>query len=318
MKTAAYARYSSDAQRDASIRDQLRNIETYCARASLPEPVVFQDQAVSGSRNDREGYQALLRAAESGSFDLLLVDDLTRLSRDHIECAQVIRRLKYLGIRVVGVSDGIDTERGNYKLETGLRGLIGELYLDELAAKTHRGLTGQALDGYSAGGLPYGYRSVFDGQGHKRVIDEDQAQWVRFIFDRYAGGESPRKIADQLNRMGILSPRGGTWAHSAIYPDSKGVGILGNPLYNGKQVWNRTKWIKHPETGSRLRTMRPMSEWIITDAPEAKIIDDDLWKLCETRAKAAKRDTAAKKSVGKGSGGRSPKYLFSGLLKCGV
>jgi hypothetical protein len=64
--------------------------------------------------------------------------------------------------------------------------------------------------------------------------------------------------------------------------------------------------------------MRPMSDWVITEAPELKIIDDLLWKACEQRARLSKRDTAAKKSVGKGSGGRSPKYLFSGLLKCGV
>jgi site-specific DNA recombinase len=318
MKTAAYCRFSSDAQREASIRDQFRNIEGYCARAGWPAPALFQDQAMSGSRNDRDGYQAMLQAAEGGEFEVLVVDDLSRLSRDHIECAQVIRRLKYLKIRIVGVSDGIDTARDNYKLETGLRGLIGELYLDELAAKTHRGLKGQALDGYSAGGLPYGYRSVHDGHGFKRVIDEEQAVWVRFIFERYAAGDSPRKIAIALNEMAAPSPRGGTWAHTAIYADSKGVGILGNPIYNGRQIWNRTEWIKNPVTGRRQRTMRPISDWVITAAPELKIIDDDLWKACQERGKVAKRDTASKRLAGKGSGGRAPKYLFSGLLKCGV
>ncbi len=318
MRTAAYARFSSDQQREASIRDQLRNIETYCARMGWPTPALYQDQAMSGSRNDRTGYQAMLDAADAGGFDVLLIDDLSRLSRDHIETAQLIRRLKYLKIRIIGVSDGIDTERNNSKLETGLRGLIGELYLDELAVKTHRGLMGQALDGYSAGGLPYGYKSFHDGNGFKRAIDEDKAKWVQFIFDRYAAGIRPRQIADELNTQGVPSPRGGSWAHSAIYPDSKGVGILANAMYNGRQVWNKTAWVKDPATGRRRRTMRPMSEWVIIDSPELKIIDDDTWRLCELRAKTCKRDTAAKQSVGKGSGGRLPKYLFSGLLKCGV
>lgn len=317
MRTACYLRYSSDNQRDASIRDQLRNVEAYCARMGWASPVVYQDQAISGARTDRPGYQAAIAAAEAGLLDVLLVDDLSRLSRDHIESAQAIRRLKYAGVRVIGVSDGVDTARSGYKLEAGLRGLMGELYLDELAAKTHRGLMGQALDGYSAGGLPYGYRSVHDGRGYKRIIDEAQAQWVRYVFDRYAEGATCRQIADELNRQGVSSPRGGTWAHSALYPDSKGVGMLGNPIYIGRQVWNRTAWVKDPTTGRRRRTMRPRSEWVIVEAPELAIIDAATWQACETRARSQKRDTAAKRTAGKGSGGSGPKYLFSGLLKCG-
>ena len=318
MRPACYLRFSSDAQRDASIRDQLRNVEAYCTRMGWPTPAVYQDQAISGARNDRPGYQAMLAAAETGLVDVLLVDDLSRLSRDHIESAQAIRRLKYAGVRVIGVSDGVDTARSGYKLEAGLRGLMGELYLDELAAKTHRGLMGQALDGYSAGGLPYGYRSVHDGQGYKRAIDEDQARWVRYVFERYAEGATVRQIADELNSQGVPSPRGGTWAHSALYPDSKCVGMLGNPIYAGRQVWNRTAWVKDPTTGRRRRTMRPRSEWVIVEAPELAIVDADTWQACEARSRGQKRATAAKRKDGKGAGGRGPKYLFSGLLRCGV
>lgn len=317
MKTAAYCRFSSDNQRETSIRDQYRNIQGYCDRMGWAAPVLYQDMAMSGSRNDRPVYRDLLNAAARGEFEVLLVDDLSRLSRDHIESTQAVRQLKFAGIRIIGVSDGVDTAREGYKLETGLRGLMGEAYLDDLAKKTHRGLMGQALEGYSAGGLPYGYQSLNDGNGFKREIDQDQAKWVRYVFERYATGVSPRQIASELNEKGVPSPRGGTWAHSALYPDSKGVGMLGNPIYNGRQVWNRTAWVKHPVTGRRLRTMRPMSEWVIIDSPELKIIDDETWKACEARARRMKRDTAAKKEEGRGAGGRGPKYLFSGLLKCG-
>lgn len=318
MRTATYLRFSSDNQRDASLRDQLRNVEGYCARNGWPTPAVYQDQAISGSRTDRPGYRALLSAAETGAFDILLVDDLSRLSRDHIESAKTIRRLKYIGVRVIGVSDGTDTARDTYKLETGLRGLMSEFYLDDLAKKTHRGLMGQALDGYSAGGLPYGYVSTFDGKGHKRAIHPEEAKWVCYVFERYAAGATCRQIADELNRQGVSSPRGGMWAHSALYPDRKGVGMLGNPIYVGRQVWNRTAWVKDPTTGRRRRTPRPPSEWVIAEAPELRIVSDDLWAACEARARSAKRDTARKKEQGKGAGGGGPRYLFSGLLRCGV
>lgn len=74
MRTACYLRYSSDNQRDASIRDQLRNVEAYCTRMGWPSPAVYQDQAISGARNDRPGYQAALAAADAGMIDALLVD----------------------------------------------------------------------------------------------------------------------------------------------------------------------------------------------------------------------------------------------------
>lgn len=319
MRIAAYARYSTDHQREASIRDQLRNIEEYCARMGWPMPMLYQDQAMSGSRLDRAGYTLMLNAAREKQFEVLLVDDFSRLARDHVEAAQTVRLLKFLGIRLIGVSDGLDTSRTGYKLETGFRGLMAELYLDDLAEKTRRGLMGQALDGYSAGGLPYGFTSAFDGKGYKRTIHPEQAQTVRRIFEQYVAGHSPRAIAAQLNQMDIPSPRGGKWAVSAIYPDAKHVGMLANPLYNGKQTWNKSKWVKDPATGRRLRTLRPESEWIITEHPELKIIDDELWQAARQRALSTRAKTAKQRAHLKSnaSGGRNPKYLLSGIIRCG-
>ena len=319
IRTAAYARYSSDAQRDASIRDQIRNIETYCGRMGWPAPKVFEDAALSGARTDRPGYQSMLAAVEAGSIDVLLVDDLSRLSRDNLESTRAVRMLHHHGVRLIGVSDGVDTARTGSKLDTGFRALMNELYLDDLAEKTRRGMIGQALDGYSTGGLPYGYDSVPDGRGHRRVVNEEEAKWVRWIFERYVRGDTPRAIVDQLNRLGIPSPRGRTWVATALYPDAKGTGILGNEIYIGKLIWNRTKWSKHPETGRRMPTPRPSSEWLIAEAPELRIVAQDLWVAAQARTQAIRDKTSKQKRGGsktKGGGGVS-KYIFSGLLRCG-
>lgn|SRR5690606_1435613 len=199
MHTAAYLRYSSDQQREASIRDPLRNIEIYCERHGWEKPMVFQDEALSGARNDCPGYRAFIEAVRDRQFEVLLVDDLSRLSRDHIESAQAVHLLKFLGVRLIGVSDGLDTARNGYKLETSVRGLMAELYLDDLAEKTHRGLMGQALDGYSAGGLTYDYRTVPDGERGRRLeIDPEQADIIREIFRRYAEGWSCQRIVADL------------------------------------------------------------------------------------------------------------------------
>jgi DNA invertase Pin-like site-specific DNA recombinase len=115
LRTAAYARYSSDAQRDSSIDDQIRNIEEYCRRMGWAQPVIYEDKAISGARSDRPGYQAMLDAAVERRFDVLLVDELSRLSRDHIEGARVGRLLQFHGIRLIGVTDAIDTNMQSFK-----------------------------------------------------------------------------------------------------------------------------------------------------------------------------------------------------------
>jgi len=257
VRTAAYARFSTELQSAASLEDQLRNVRTFCDRQGWPCPVVYTDSAISGSREDRPSYRALLRDAGDGRFDVVLVDDLSRLSRDKDECGKIIKRLTFAGVRVIGVSDGVDTAAKGHKVNAGLRGLMSELYLDDLAEKTHRGLTGRALAGASAGGLPFGYRVAGTGQ---RSIDVDQAAVVRRIFADYIAGRSPRTIAADLNRERVPSTRGGSWGLSAIYGDvRRGTGILANPIYVGRQIWNRSKFVKHPDSGRRLRKERPES-----------------------------------------------------------
>ncbi|MGN6383699.1 MAG: recombinase family protein [Dyella sp.] len=309
MKTAAYARFSSDNQRDASLDDQLRNIRAYCARMGWSAPQVYQDAALSGSRTDRPEYLRLLQDAER--FDVILVDDLSRFGRDKEELGSVIKRLRFRGVRLIGVSDGIDTDRKSHKLDTGFRGLMSELYLDDLAEKTHRGLSGRALAGASAGGLPYGYRALPDGQ---REIDQKQAEVVRRIFSEYINGASPREIVAGLNRDGVPSPRGGQWAMTAVYPDvRRGIGILANEIYVGRQIWNRSHFLKHPETGRRVRRERPRSEWIITEKPELAIVSRETWEEAQARGRGMK--PARSTTLGAGPG-RPMKYLLSGLLRC--
>lgn len=306
MRIAAYARYSSDQQSASSIDDQLRNCRAYCARQGWPAPEVFQDAAMSGARSDRPGYRRLL--ATAASFDVILVDDLSRLARDSIEVAQAVRRLTFSGVRLIGVSDGVDTGRKSHKADVGLRGLMGELYLDDLRDKTHRGLTGRALGGASAGGLPFGYRVTERGQ---RAIDEPQGAVVRRIFAEFNAGASARQIAAGLNRDGVPSARGGSWAVSAIFGDvRRGIGILANPIYIGRQTWNRSRWVKHPDTGRRVRQERPEAEWITTDHPELAIIDLPTWSAAQARITGRHRDTGR-------SAGRPPSQLLSGILRCG-
>ena len=160
MRVAAYARYSSDSQRDTSIDDQFRNCEQFAARQGWSVTERYADKAISGATAERPSYQHMLKDAEAKRFDVLLIDDFSRLSRDQVETEQVRRRLVHWGVRLIGVSDGIDTSTKGHKLLTGFKGIMNDVFLDDLREKTSRGMVGQALKGYHVGGRTYGYRLV--------------------------------------------------------------------------------------------------------------------------------------------------------------
>ena len=157
MLAATYCRYSSDRQRETSIADQLRVCQAYVDQRGWRLVATHSDEEVSGSTpvGARRGGAALLADAMADRFGVLVLEGLDRLSRDLVEQETIVRRLEHRGIRIVGVCDGYDSEATGKKLHRGMRGLINEVYLDDLRAKTHRGQAGQVSRGYSAGGGGY-------------------------------------------------------------------------------------------------------------------------------------------------------------------
>lgn len=314
MRSAIYARYSTDRQRETSIEDQSRVCRDQAAASGWQVVAVHSDEGVSGSTPvaARRGGAALLADALAGRFELLLLEGLDRLSRDLVEQETIVRRLEHRGIRILGISDGYDSHSAARKLHRGMRGLINEVYLDDLRSKTHRGLQGQVERGLAAGGIGYGYRSIPGPDGARLEIDEPKAAIVREIFEAYAAGRSGQRIAADLNARRIPSPRGGTWAVSALYGNSaKGSGILHNEAYIGRIIWNRSQWVKDPDTQRRQRLDRPRSEWVTVERPELRIVSQDLWEAVRARFSGPRRAGG-----GKGPGPR-PVTLLGGLLTCG-
>ena len=331
MRVAIYARYSSDNQRESSITQQFRNCEEFANRQEGWKIIQrYKDEAISGATSEREGYQTMLRDGQKGQFDVLLVDALSRLSRDQVETEKARRRLIHWEVRLIAISDGVDTQQEGHEVLSSFKGIANEQYRAVLRKETTRGLKEAVHEGYHTGGRTYGYRHVriTDNSkknsygepellGVKRELDEEQARVVRQIFEWYDKGRSPRQIVAELNSLGIPSPganysrkcpsaRYGTWAVSALHS------MLRNQLYAGVQVWNRRKWVRDPDTEKKLPRLRPESEWIVSEYPELRIIDQDLWNRVQQRIKA--------QALGKWSSNkpRSPKYLLSSLLKCEV
>ena len=206
----------------------------------------------------------MLKDAEAGILDMLMVDDLSRLSRDDYEMKGVLRKFAWQGLRVIGVSDGYDSARKGHKIHAGFKGLMNEMFLDDLRDKTHRGMTGQALKGYNCGGRTYGYRNVpiedesrRDAYGRPMVvavryeIDEAQSAIVRQIHEsvcRWACLQLDRRSTEPQRRS-ILARRHLGYLRVKV--------ILENEMYEGRLIWNRREWAKHPDTGKRTYRERP-------------------------------------------------------------
>src|SRR5262245_504332 len=322
MNVAIYARYSSDQQRAASIVDQQRTCRAFAEHQGWSVVGDYTDAAISGASLMRPGFQALMRAALSGNFDVVLAESLDRFSRDQEDTAGLFKRLTFAGVRLVTISEG---DIGH--LHVGLKGTMNALYLKDLAEKTHRGLRGRVEAGCSGGGLCYGYRAVrvLEGQPRgKREIHPGEAAVVLRIFRAFAAGVSPKAIAQTLNAEKIPGPMGNAWSPSTIHGHaSHGTGILNNELYIGRLVWNRRRYIKHPETGKRIARVNPRSEWTTTDVPELRIIDETVWQAVKARQAATRHvmqaGQAATRQVMQAGivRARRPKYLFSGLTRCG-
>jgi len=309
MKRAAiYARFSSDLQSDRSIDDQVALCRAKAARDGLKVVATFSDRARSGaSIHGRHGVAEMLSAAKAGSFDILIVEELDRLSRSQADLASIYDRLTFVGVDILTVHGGAGRAD---QIQVGIRGIVGALFLTDLAHKVRRGAAGNIRQGKHAGGLAYGYDTT-PGQPGAWTVNATQAAIVRRIFADYIAGERTPAIARHLNAEGIRPPRGRYWQPGALTgSNNRHNGILGNEIYCGRLVWNRVRMIKDPETGKRVSRPNPESEWQRADAPQLAIISTEIFDQA----------SAIKQARGKSSPTyrRQPKSLLSGLLKCGT
>ena len=321
MRYAIYARYSSDLQRQSSIEDQIRKCDEHGkAQGWVPaKDCIYKDEAISGVSTQRPGLQRMLAAAIAANppFDVILVDDTSRISRNLSDAVQLFEKLRFAGLRVIAVAQGIDTRSEQADVLVTVHGLVDSLYVKELAKKTHRGLEGAVLRGLHAGGRCFGYRNVpVDGGGVRLEIEDSEAAVVHRIFEMSASGMSLKAIAKALNGEKICPPRPramtrlATWAPTAIRE------MLRRNLYVGQVIWNRSRFIKVPGSNKRVAPPRPRSEWRTSERPDLRIVSDELWQAVQLR------QTRMQQLYGGNHGllnrSASSGHLLTGFIKCGV
>lgn len=304
-RAALYARFSTEMQADRSVDDQLKLCEEFASRQGLSVVGRYEDRARSGTTTfGRDGLSRLLQDARDGAFEVIVVEALDRLSRDQEDLAGLHKRLTFMGVEIIAVHDG----RAD-ALQVGIRGLVSSLWITDLKHKIRRGMQGRVKDGKLAGGRAYGYRPTHI-PGKPQIIEEEAAV-IRRIFADYLAGIPPRDIAHALNADDIPGPRGAKWTAATINGNTKrGHGILQNPLYAGRLVWNRVRMVRDPDTGKRVSRQNPKDQWQEAHVPELAIIDPATWAAAQER----KAERAHLPNVRQQ---RNPKRILSGLLRCG-
>lgn len=328
-RAAIYARFSTEKQDARSIDDQVRRCKAHAEKLGMVIGEVFSDEAMSGSNTDRPGLQRLLTEAGSPrtrSFDIILVDDLSRLSRDVFDMGRIVfQELAGLNVQVIDVMTGMSSDAPVARQLFTSIGSGNDLFLQMVKAETHRGLEGRALAGFWTGGRVYGYAMVEEENPtdpeHPRktpTVNKTEADVIRRIFDQYISGYGLGYIADELNKDGIAAPYdnkgygkvgGRGWGQSTIRA------ILQNERYVGVWVWNKRKWLKVPGKNAKRAVMRPESEWVVKELPELAIIKGRDWE--KVQKMFGERKGKNHRNTGDGGKNKTP-HLLSGIIKCGV
>ena len=311
MRAAIYARYSSENQRPESIEGQISSCRRLAKERqyTVDQAHIFVDKAASGAREDRPGLTALRASANNGEFRVVLIDDLSRLARNTLLLLSVLEELRFRGVRVVSVADGLDTDDQDATVGIQVRGVFNELQLLDLRKKTLRGQIGQKQRGFIVGEATYGYRSVAVGEvrmdkkgrprpeGYKMNIEPREAAVILRVFKEFVAGSSESQIVRRFNAEGVPGRRRAKkgWSPATIHR------LLRNEKYIGHWVWNRTETRRDPRTGRRRQFPKPESEWFITEDQSLRIVPEKLWERtqrrlasCETRSAYSARHPAVR------------------------
>ncbi len=298
MKVAAYARYSSENQREESIEAQLRAIREYCQKNDIQLVKIYTDEAKSATTDDRPGFLQMIQDSSLGLFSAVIVHKLDRFSRDRYDSAFYKRQLKKNGVRLISVLENLDDSPESIILESVLEGMA-EYYSRNLAREIMKGMKETALQCKHTGGKPpLGY-DIADDKTY--IVNEHEAQAVKLIFKMYAYGKGYYEIIDKLNKDGYRTKTGRPFGKNSIHE------ILKNEKYRGVYIYNRTA---SKQAGKRNHHRSKSEDEIIKiEGGMPKIIDDETWKAVQERMEKNRRGPAANKA--------KEIYLLSGLIYCG-
>jgi site-specific DNA recombinase len=327
-----YSRYSTDMQRTVSCDDQERSV-----RRDLPafgvcpqNAFIIRDEAESGTKSSRDGFQQLLAMIARGEVGILAVDDQSRLTRAD-NASAFIQDLVYSGGRFISTSEGIDTHRSGWELNVKAMEMKNSATIRNLSHLVRRGQEGRVLDDGSAGDFPFGYESFYidahwEGQRERRGpkpkkglrIHEGEAAWVRQVFAWFLEGRSIGWIAKELTRRGASKDHRASvagWHHQQVRR------MLANEKYIGHWTWGATTTVRNSQGRTKQVATDP-AKHVVRERPDLRIIDAATWARAQSRLALLNEKfgyKAGQKRRGPVANPAAlyPRSLLGGLLVCG-
>ena len=298
IKAVAYARYSSDNQRDESIDAQLRAIDEYAKKEGYVIVDKYIDQALSATTDQRPEFLRMIDEAESSDFKAVIVHKLDRFSRDRYDSIKYKRRLQLAGVCLISVTERLDDTPESIMLEAVIQGM-NEYYSKNLAREVKKGLMENAYNcKYNGGIVPLGY-SI--DENNNFVINDYEAMAVKLIFYMYANGRGYSEILDELNHRGYKTKRGKPFGKNSLFS------ILRNEKYIGVYEYNR---LKTSEFGRRVKKERDEKEIVRIEGGVPAIIKLDVWERCKMIREYNKKNPSSFKK-------KANVYLLTGKAYCG-
>lgn len=258
MNVVIYARYSSHNQTEASIEGQLKVCYDYAKANNLTVIDEYIDRAISGTTDDREQFQQMLKDSEKKQFDGVLVYQLDRFGRNNYECINNEYILLQNNVEIISAKENFEKSPSGNLLKGVIRS-VNQYYSDELSVKIGRGMDLNADKFYYNGGsVPLGLKlkvvEELNGPFNKKIkkqqydIDENMAPVVQNIFEMYVKGSTMADIIRYLNKLNIKTSQGNEFNKNSLRTILMNKKYIGVYSYNGKETPNIIPRIIDDET----------------------------------------------------------------------
>ncbi|WP_185752130.1 recombinase family protein [Eubacterium sp. AB3007] len=292
-KVAAYARVSKDSD---MLLHSLANQVSYYSELINSNPEwefagIYVDEGISGTKlKNRDGFLRMMEDARRGKVDLIITKSVSRFARNTVDLLQSIRDFQELNVEVRFEKDGISTFDGEGELMLSLIASFAQAEAESISENVKWGKRKQMQEGiYHHSSRCYGY----EWQGDNFVIVPEEAKVVRYIFESYIAGMSPKHIAESIK---ATTTTGAPFSRIAVKD------ILKNQIYTGDRVLQK---FYSPKVRKKTRNYGELPQYVLEGVHEGIVsheIFDQVQEIMRERAEKTPKKTFT---------------CFTGKVKCG-
>lgn len=324
-----YARLSVDAEerKKESIETQIEIAKAFIAQQEdMVLSGCYADIGKSGTNFKRDGFERMMQDVRMHKIDCIIVKDLSRFGRNHIETGNYIEKIfPFMGVRFIAVTDHYDSMDSSCQKEAwgvNLKNLVNEMYARDIAVKVRSVRNEKWAQGsYNGGVPPYGYRAEWTGDKRCLYIEESTSDIVKQMYELFLSGKSRREIVRWLYDNRIASPReyhktGNIYCREkealTQWSSETVKRILTNPVYTGCLVQG---WTGGKDYMLRDRQDVDSGDWPVKEHTHEPIISEELFS--EAAARFEKLSAHYNKS-GCSRTVPAKEDAFADILFCGV